>query len=168
MGAILRERAPKFHLMVGLDGKLFTAINLSLAAGAILRAWDYFAVYSSPLPNPAALTTVEQAAPLWVWSALLVGAATLIIIGSFAPPRLLLILSGHLSLCVLYAALSSGLIWQTLTDDRPGGWRVGTSVLVFALVHGAFAKAVETQRQAIRRKAERKKTHERVKQPDRR
>ena len=136
------------YLLIRLGGRMFLVANLSLVFAGLLRGFDYGRIFLSD-HSVKDLATVEQAAPLWAWAIALCVFSLLVLIGSIQPPRLHMLFIGHLGLSAIYAAIGTGMTWQAATDHIPGGWRMGTGLLfAVAVIHGIFAVAVQTTRQA--------------------
>lgn len=141
MSSIKRERLilrGRPSLLVSLGPRTFFAANAALGIAAVSRAVDY--IYLTYLGvTPKGLTAMEHAAPLWVWAILLLTGATLMLIGSLDPPRLLTLAYGHAVLCVVWTMIGTGVLAQALSDDIPGGWRGGLALLFgVAVMHFLF------------------------------
>lgn len=137
-------------LQLVLSARSVLVVNGALAMAALIRAADYFTIWSNDKRLPAQLWAVEAALPLWVWSVLLTVGAVCLVVGSLNPPRLVLLVVGNLMLASTFAALGAGVLWQAVTDIHPGGWRTGASLLmVSAVVHFILALGAEANRKIL-------------------
>lgn len=144
---ILRGRP---SLAVSLGPRLFLAANVALLVGAGARIYDYLYIWLYSETLPAGLTTIESAAPLWLWSLALAVGAILVTIGSLDPPRLLALMWGHLILFVVNLMIGVGSLVQQLSDADPGGVRLGVTVLMgTAAMSLIFAVATYYRREAL-------------------
>ncbi|WKS54895.1 hypothetical protein [Corynebacterium accolens] len=121
-----------------------------LLINAVVRAYDYLVIWSSGKPVPQGLSTVEAAAPLWLWSAALSVGIVLVLFGSFDPPRLLSLAWGHMVLFVVNVMIGAGSLHTAYVDDIPGGARLGVTVLMgTAAMSAIFAVATFYRREAL-------------------
>lgn len=137
-------------LAVSLGPRLFLAANVALLIGAGARIYDYLYIWLSSETLPKGLTTIESAAPLWLWALALASGCVLVTIGSLDPPRLLALMWGHVILFVVNLMIGVGSLARALTDDDPGGVRLGITVLMgTAAMSLIFAVATYYRREAL-------------------
>lgn len=138
------------NLAVSLGPKLFLTANVALLIAAGVRIYDYLYIWLSGASLPEGLSTIEAAAPLWLWSLALAVGAILVTIGSLDPPRLLALMWGHVVLFVVNLMIGVGSLVQALTDSNPGGVRLGVTVLMgTAAMSLIFAVATYYRREAL-------------------
>lgn len=137
-------------LAVSLGPKMFLVANVSLLLGAGVRIYDYLYIWLSSETLPESLTTIESAAPLWLWALALAVGCILVTIGSLDPPRLLALMWGHVILFVVNLMIGAGSLARALTDENPGGVRLGVTVLMgTAAMSLIFAVATYYRREAL-------------------
>lgn len=137
-------------LAVSLGPRLFLAANVALLVGAGVRIYDYLYIWLSSEVLPEGLSTIESAAPLWLWALALAMGAILVTIGSLDPPRLLALMWGHVILFVVNLMIGVGSLAQQLSDTDPGGVRLGVTVLMgTAAMSLIFAVATYYRREAL-------------------
>ena len=137
-------------LAVSLGPRLFLAANVALLVGAGVRIYDYLYIWLSSEVLPEGLSTIESAAPLWLWALALAMGAILVTIGSLDPPRLLALMWGHVILFVVNLMIGVGSLAQQLSDSDPGGARLGVTVLMgTAAMSLIFAVATYYRREAL-------------------
>ncbi|MDK7048745.1 hypothetical protein QP324_09170 [Corynebacterium sp. UMB0012] len=115
-----------------------------------MRIYDYLYIWLSSEVLPEGLSTIESAAPLWLWALALAMGAILVTIGSLDPPRLLALMWGHVILFVVNLMIGVGSLAQQLSDTDPGGVRLGVTVLMgTAAMSLIFAVATYYRREAL-------------------
>lgn len=104
-----------------------TILSIALLAAAIVRALDY-STGSDAIGAPG-LAGIEEAFPLWAWSAALLGGCAVLASGMIARRHLQVFL-GHSLFAVIYTGLFVGGSADHFSIDRLDGIRSAVSLAV--------------------------------------
>lgn len=117
-------------------------IAWTMITQALIRGWDY----GTGVESSKTLAVIENAAPLWVWSAAFMIGAAILLVGVALRCHSIVWL-GHGSLMVAYATLAVGLAGPALASVHPGAWGVATIIVGAAL--GLVAIRPHTDRRTL-------------------
>lgn len=125
-------------------------IILLFCYSAVVRGLDYATGRDGTAASPASpLAVIEQAMPLPVWAALILGAvATLLLgmLGRWSP----LVITGHVTLALVYAGLFAGLLPEYLVRSWADGIRGAGGLAVPVVVHILCAARTRWERHGWR------------------
>lgn len=122
----VRRRFIMYPLSMG-QGETSVVHTLALATAAV-RGVDYLFPAEAPA---SALGLIERAAPLWVWGALFIVGAVIVVVGLLAD-SLPSVFLGHVGLASLYAAIGFGQFAYRYPDHGFVGIRTAFGLAVGA------------------------------------